>query len=297
MQAVRAINTNAIDEAKALDARARDERRPRPAARHPGAARRRRSTRAACRPPAARSRCRTRCRRRTRRSSPSSRRRARSSSARRTSPSSTACSTRTCPRATRRSAARCCCRPTPTRRPPAPRRGSAAATAAGLAALTVGLETSTDTAQMIAPAGVAGVVGAQADGRRGVDRTACCRSPSRRTRRARSRRDGRATRRGGARARCTGTRRYSSPLDDGAGGQAGRRDRQHDGAVPGRVTALHRRGRDDRRQDGRHAEPNPASIVTREFKRDLNAYLAGTSGGAARCRGSSTTTPPTRSRA
>ena len=37
--------------------------------------------------------------------------------------------------------------------------GSAAATAAGLAALTVGLETSTDTAQMIAPAGVAGVVG------------------------------------------------------------------------------------------------------------------------------------------
>ena len=36
--------------------------------------------------------------------------------------------------------------------------GSAAATAAGLAALTVGLETSTDTAQMIAPAGVAGVV-------------------------------------------------------------------------------------------------------------------------------------------
>src|SRR5262249_34332894 len=37
--------------------------------------------------------------------------------------------------------------------------GSAAATAAGLAALTVGMETSTDTAQLIAPAGVAGVVG------------------------------------------------------------------------------------------------------------------------------------------
>jgi len=37
--------------------------------------------------------------------------------------------------------------------------GSAAATAAGLAALTIGLETSTDTAQIIAPAGVAGVVG------------------------------------------------------------------------------------------------------------------------------------------
>jgi Asp-tRNA(Asn)/Glu-tRNA(Gln) amidotransferase A subunit family amidase len=37
--------------------------------------------------------------------------------------------------------------------------GSAAATATGMAAMTVGLETSTDTAQLIAPAGVAGVVG------------------------------------------------------------------------------------------------------------------------------------------
>ena len=37
--------------------------------------------------------------------------------------------------------------------------GSAAATASGLAAMTVGLETSPDTAQLIAPAGVAGVVG------------------------------------------------------------------------------------------------------------------------------------------
>jgi len=37
--------------------------------------------------------------------------------------------------------------------------GAAVATAAGLAALTIGVETSTDTAQLIAPAGVAGVVG------------------------------------------------------------------------------------------------------------------------------------------
>ena len=42
--------------------------------------------------------------------------------------------------------------------PPGSSAGSAAATAAGLAALTIGLETSTDTAQLIAPAGVAGVV-------------------------------------------------------------------------------------------------------------------------------------------
>ncbi len=37
--------------------------------------------------------------------------------------------------------------------------GAAAATATGLAALTIGMETSTDTAQLIAPAAVAGVVG------------------------------------------------------------------------------------------------------------------------------------------
>jgi len=37
--------------------------------------------------------------------------------------------------------------------------GAAAATASGMAALTIGLETSTDSAQIIAPAGVAGVVG------------------------------------------------------------------------------------------------------------------------------------------
>ena len=48
--------------------------------------------------------------------------------------------------------------------------GSAAATASGLAALTVGMETSTDSAQMIAPAGVAGRRGAQADGRVGEPR-------------------------------------------------------------------------------------------------------------------------------
>lgn len=59
------------------------------------------------------------CPRRTRRSSPSSRRPARSSSARRTSPSWAGCSTRTCRRDTRRWAARCCCRLTRTRRRPA----------------------------------------------------------------------------------------------------------------------------------------------------------------------------------
>ena len=64
--------------------------------------------------------------------------------------------------------------------------GSAAATASGLAALTVGLETSTDTAQLIAPAGVAGVVGLKPTVGLRQPRRASCRSPSRRTRRARS---------------------------------------------------------------------------------------------------------------
>ena len=65
--------------------------------------------------------------------------------------------------------------------------GSAAATASGLAALTVGLETSTDTAQLIAPGG------RRRRRRRSSRRSArsaapaCCRSRSRRTRRARSR--------------------------------------------------------------------------------------------------------------
>ena len=64
--------------------------------------------------------------------------------------------------------------------------GSAAATAAGLAALTIGPETSTDTAQLIAPAGVAGVVGLKPTVGAVSAATACSPSPSRRTRRARS---------------------------------------------------------------------------------------------------------------
>ena len=43
-----------------------------------------------------------------------------------------------------RSAARCCCRRTPTRTSAVPRRGSTAAVSAGFAALAVGMETGTD---------------------------------------------------------------------------------------------------------------------------------------------------------
>ena len=91
LQAVRALNTHAIEEAKTLDRERATSGVARPAARHPRAARRRRSTCTACRPRAARSRCRSRCPAPTPRWSPSSRPRARSSSARPTSPSSTGC--------------------------------------------------------------------------------------------------------------------------------------------------------------------------------------------------------------
>ena len=198
----------------------------------------------------------------------------------------------------RRSAARCCCRPTPTRRRPAPRRGSAAATAAGLAALTVGLETSTDTAQIIAPAGVAGVVGAEADGRPGVEPTACCRSPSRRTRAgpiARTVADARRRALDGADRHDGYAARASA---DRADGQAGRRHQQHDRAVPGRVTALTGLGRDHRRprrsarraEPGEHHQPLVQAGPQRLPRRAPPAARA-------RCRASSTTTPRTRSRA
>ena len=111
--------------------------------------------------------------------------RARSSSARPTSPSWTASSTPTCPRATHRSAARSCCRPTRTRPPAGSSAGSAASTAAGLAALTIGLETSTDRRSSSRRRASRA---SSASSRRSASclRPACCRWPSRRTRPARS---------------------------------------------------------------------------------------------------------------
>ena len=62
IQAVRMVNTDrAQREARRLDNQRKHGLVARPAARHPGAARRRRSTPRSCRPRAARSRCRTPC--------------------------------------------------------------------------------------------------------------------------------------------------------------------------------------------------------------------------------------------
>ena len=290
------LNADAVADAKALDA---DALRAAGTVRGPlhgiPVLRRRLHRRAAaCRRRRARSRCRSRCRPPTPRWSRSSRRRERSFSARPTCPSSAACSTPTCPRATRRWAARCCCPRTPTRPSPAPSAGSAAATAAGLAALTVGLETSTDTAQLIAPAGVAGVVGAEADGR-----------PGRRRGRVRDREvpgRGRADHahrlRRGDLARGAGRRLLRRGALALAGGQE---DRRHEQRPRRRTRPRSRRSRASARR--RRSRPSARRARTRRASSRASTSATSTRSWPAapaarsRCRRSSTTTPPTRSRA
>ena len=230
----------------------------------------------------------------TRRWSRSSRPRARSSSARPTSPSSTGSSTPTCRRATRRSAARCCCRRTPTRRRPAPPRGSAAATAEGLAALTVGLESSTDSAQIIAPAGVAGVVALKPTRRPGLER----RRPAGREvpgRRRPDRQDG--VRRGRRPRRADGRQlRHRSRPTALAGKKvavigtppASVPDRDHRLPASARRPSPRRSAR--RRRTRRASSTGPS-------RRTSTPTSPGPPAARARCRASSTTTPRTRSKA
>ena len=158
LQAVRMINTDAVEQAKLMDRERASSRRPRPAAR-PARAARRHDRRAR---PADHGRLDRAAevdaglrRRAGRQAQGGGRDHPRQDQRHR---AQRAASTPTSPRATPRSAARCSCRRTRTRPWPAPRPARAASTAEGLAALTFGLETSTDTAQIIAPAGVAGVV-------------------------------------------------------------------------------------------------------------------------------------------
>ena len=119
--------------------------------------------------------------------------------------------------------------------------------------------------------------------------TASCRSPSRRTRPARSparsptprpscRRSPAPTRRT-RRPRALRRPNYLTGLVPTAlQRQADRRDQQHDGAVPDRRRRAPGRGAATTVVTVGTPSPNPASIVTREFKRDLNAYLGGTTG-------------------
>jgi Asp-tRNA(Asn)/Glu-tRNA(Gln) amidotransferase A subunit family amidase len=159
--------------------------------------------------------------------------------------------------------------------------GSAAAAASGLAALTVGMETSPDSAQLIAPAGVAGVVGLKPTvglvSREGVMAVARSQdSPGPITRTVRD-----AALALEAMSDAQSPANYAGALSPGA--LSGKRVAVVSGAAapyPAAVSAIEALGATAVVKSIGAPDPNPPSIVTREFKRDLNAYLGGVSGGA-----------------
>jgi Asp-tRNA(Asn)/Glu-tRNA(Gln) amidotransferase A subunit family amidase len=159
--------------------------------------------------------------------------------------------------------------------------GSAAATAAGLAALTVGLESSTDTAQLISPAGVAGVVGLKptvglvsSDGVLPVAKSQDSPGPITRT----------VYDAATALEALTGGS-YVPSLSTSLTGKRIGVIASTTAPYPAVVTALQSLGATTVTKTIGTPSPNPPSIVTREFRRDLNAYLGGTSGGAGSLQG------------
>ena len=159
--------------------------------------------------------------------------------------------------------------------------GSAAATASGLAALTIGMETSTDSAQLIAPAGVAGVVGLKPTvglvSRAGVMPVARSQdSPGPITRTVSD-----AAAALDALAEEPSSPSYAAGLS--AGALNGKRVAVVSGGAapyPAVVDAIEALGATTAVKTIGVPSPNPPSIVMREFKRDLNSYLSGVSGGA-----------------
>ncbi|MDA0166576.1 amidase family protein [Solirubrobacter ginsenosidimutans] len=153
--------------------------------------------------------------------------------------------------------------------------GSAAATASGLAALTVGLETSTDSAQIIAPAGVAGVVALKptvglvsSDGVLPVAKSQDAAGPITRT----------VADAATGLSALTGTAYTVAP-----GGLTGKRVAVV-GAPPASVlTAITGLGATTVTKTA--GTTTAASIINRSFEKDLNAYLGGTSGGAGSLQG------------
>jgi amidase len=159
--------------------------------------------------------------------------------------------------------------------------GSSAATAAGLAALTVGLETSTDSAQIIAPAGVAGVVALKptvglvsTDGVLPVAKSQDAVGPIAKT--VTDAATGLEALSGGS---------YVSGLSTTA--LSGKRVAISSTAAPSAavLTALTGLGATTVTKTVGTPSPNTASIINRSFEKDLNAYLAGTSGGAGSLQG------------
>ncbi|HEX4344801.1 MAG TPA: amidase family protein [Solirubrobacteraceae bacterium] len=171
--------------------------------------------------------------------------------------------------------------------------GSAAATASGMAAMTVGMETSTDTAQMIAPAGVNGVVALKPTvglvSRTGVLPVARSQdSPGPITRtvydaatelQAMAGPDPSDPATIGAPA----VPNYTAGLSTAA--LSGKRIAVISNTTapyPSVVSALNALGATTVVATVGTPSPNPPSIVTSEFKRDLNAYLSGIPGGGAK---------------
>ena len=157
--------------------------------------------------------------------------------------------------------------------------GSAASTAAGLAALTIGLETSTDTAQLIAPAGVAGVVGLKptvglvsSEGVLPIAKSQDAPGPITRTV------SDAATALGVSAGK-------SYPLSPSLAGKRVAVITSTGAPYPAAVTAVTGAGATTVTKTIGTPSPNPASIVARSFEKDLNAYLAGTSGGAGSLQG------------
>src|SRR3954452_21181815 len=159
--------------------------------------------------------------------------------------------------------------------------GSAAATAAGLAAMTVGLETSTDTAQLISPAGVAGVVGLKptaglvsSDGVLPVAKSQDAPGPITRT----------VYDAATALEALTGDS-YVGSLSTSLTGKRIGVIANTTAPYPAVITALQASGATTVTKTIGTPSPNPPSVVTREFRRDLDAYLGGTSGGAGSLQG------------
>jgi Asp-tRNA(Asn)/Glu-tRNA(Gln) amidotransferase A subunit family amidase len=164
--------------------------------------------------------------------------------------------------------------------------GSAAAVASGQAAFAIGLETSTDSAQLIAPAGVAGVVGLKPTvglvSRAGI-------LPAAKTQDS----PGPITRTVWDAAAVLEVIAGPDPLDEAtagapedpdylsglvAGALAGARVAVIDSTTapyPTVVTTLQNLGATTVVTTIGTPDPNPASIVMTEFERDLDAYLAG----------------------
>ena len=155
--------------------------------------------------------------------------------------------------------------------------GSVAAAAAGLAAFAIGLETSTDSAQMIAPASNAGVVALKptvglvsSDGVLPVAKSQDAPGPI-----ARTVYDA-ALGLGGL----TGSNYTAGLVPTALAGKRVAVINSTTAPYPAAVTAITTAGATTAVKTVGTPSPNPASIVTTEFKRDLNAYFAGVSGGA-----------------